>query len=404
VTSGDIWAGLGRILKVLHIITGLEAGGAETMLLKLLTDFQKSGSDDISSEVVSLSHSGPLEAPMAALGIKVTSLGMSSGPGAFLKLARLKKHIRAARPDIVQTWMYHANLMGGLGARGIDNCPVIWGLRQSNLDPRRSKTSTRFIAKLCAWLSGFLPNRIVCVSESARQVHEAMGYDPDKMLVIPNGFDLDAFSPNADARTSVRDELGLSEGTPLVGLFARFDPQKDHSTFLRAAAKLHETNQNARYVLCGHGVDGDNPALVQRIDQAGLSECVHLLGPRNDMARLTGALDIAVSSSAFGEGFSNTIGEALSAGVPVVATDVGDARVMIGDNGDGFGRVVAPEDHVALARAMGEILALPEHERLNIGTNARKQMMRLYSIAAIAGRFRALYDDILGIFDSQRGV
>jgi glycosyltransferase involved in cell wall biosynthesis len=178
-------------VKVVHVITGLRVGGAETMLLKLLSRFQEAGGPE--GAVISLSVTGPLADPISALGVPVTSMGMSAGFGAFFKLPRLRAAINEARPDIVQTWMYHANLMGALALRGPHRPPLIWGLRQADLDPRLSKRRTALVARAGARLSASVPSRIVCVSESARDYHIAMGYDATKMVVIPNGFDFDVF-------------------------------------------------------------------------------------------------------------------------------------------------------------------------------------------------------------------
>jgi glycosyltransferase involved in cell wall biosynthesis len=383
--------GLGRILKVLHIITGLEAGGAEAMLLKLLTQFKESGPGSPDAEVISLSKPGPMGPPIRKLGIPVTSLGMSVGPSMFWKLNRLRKKIIAAQPDVIQTWMYHANFLGGIAAAaGVKKIPLIWGLRQSNLDPRHSKKSAFLSAWLGAKTSDWLPDSILCVSQSARHIHEAMGYCTDKLTVIPNGFDFRRFHPDPAARQTIRKEIEAPLDAPLVGLFARFNPQKDHRTFLRAAALLHERQPNVKFVMCGTSVKNTNSHLRKLIWNAGLSGSVYLLGLRNDIPRLTASLDVAVSSSAFGEGYSNTIGEALATGIPVAATDVGDSASIVGENG----KIVVPEDPDALAGAMLELLCLPQEAREKLSGNARQAMEQKYSIKAIADQYRALYDKV----------
>ncbi|MDH3242950.1 MAG: glycosyltransferase, partial [Alphaproteobacteria bacterium] len=339
-------------MKVVHLITGLRVGGAETMLLKLLTHFKAAGGPE--GAVINLSGVGPMAAPIEALGIPVTSISMSPGIGAFLKLARLRGAIEEARADIVQTWMYHANLMGALALRGSRQPALIWGLRQTGLDPRLSKRRTALVARAGARMSGRVPDRIVCVSESARDHHAAMGYDAAKMVVIPNGFDLDILRPDPEARRAVRAELGAGDETPVIGLVARVDPQKDHATFFAAAGIVARSWPQAMFVLCGEGAEDSNADLANQIVGAGLGGRVRLLGVRRDVARVTAAFDLAVSSSAFGEGFSNALGEALCCAVPVAVTDVGEARAIVGREG----RVVAPADPEALAAAIGDLLGL----------------------------------------------
>lgn len=373
-------------MKVVHLITGLRVGGAETMLLKLLTRFQEAGGPE--GAVINLSGVGPMAEPIGALGVPVTSIGMSAGFGAFFKLPGLRSAINEARPDIVQTWMYHANLMGALALRGRHRPPLIWGLRQTGLDPHLSKRRTALVARAGARLSGGVPDRIVCVSETARDHHIAMGYDATKMVVIPNGFDLDVFRPDPEARRAVRAEIGVGEDTPVVGLVARVDPQKDHGTFLAAARTVAECVPQAVFVLCGEGAEDSNADLADIIAAAGLGERVRLLGVRSDIPRLTVALDVAVSSSAFGEGFSNALGEALSCAVPVVATDVGEARVIAGEEG----RVVPPGDPSALAAAIADLLALDSSARRRLGQVGRQRMVQDYDLAGIADRYRQLYE------------
>ena len=376
-------------MKVVHIITGLSVGGAETMLLKLLRRFHGTGGPD--GAVISLSDRGPLAEPIAALGVPVTSIGMSPGPSAFLKLARLKAAIDATRPDVVHAWMYHANLMSAFALRGPGRPALIWGIRQTGLDPRLSKRRTALVARAGAWLSGRVPDRIVCVSEPARDDHIAQGYAAAKMAVIPNGFDLDMFRPDPEARRAVRAEIGVGEDAPVAGLVARVDPQKDHGTFLAAARIVARRSPEAVFVLCGEGAEESNADVARMIDAVGLGGRVRLLGRRGDIPRVTAALDVAVSSSAFGEGFSNALGEALCCAVPIVATDVGAARAIAGD----AGRVVPPTDPEALAGAIADLLALDPSARRRLGAAGRQRMARDFGLDAIAERYRELYRDVL---------
>lgn len=371
-------------MKILHVITGLYTGGAEMMLAKLV---ERMALGDAESAVVSLTKGGSLVESIAALGIPVTLLDMPRGGRSAAGFARLVRTIRRYKPDLVQSWMYHANLMAGLAAQLAGRPPVIWGIRQSDLDPRISKPSTIRVAKMGARCSRWLPVKIVCCAENARIVHEAMGYSPDRMLVIPNGFDLDRFRPDAGARQALRRELGLPDTALLIGLAARCDPQKDHRSFLAAAAIVHRQNPSMHLVLCGDGIDGTNATLAGWIAEHELGAVTHLLGPRTDMARIMAGCDVMVSSSAFGEGFPNVLGEAMAAGTPCVATDVGDSRLIIGDTG----RIVPPRDPAALAGALLAILSLSDDERHALGERARARIAERYSLAAVTAQYAALY-------------
>ncbi|MCH9052861.1 MAG: glycosyltransferase [Proteobacteria bacterium] len=378
----------GRILKILHVITGLSTGGAEMMLFKLLSRLVR---EDVGNEVISLTGIGPVGERIADLGIEVHALGIGRALPSPPRIFSLARMMRESQPDIVHAWMYHANLLAGLAAKIARSPPVIWGIRQSNLDPRLSKRSTLLTASLCARLSARLPARILCCSTVARDVHVAQGYAPEKMAVIPNGFDLERFRPDGEARIAVRRELGIGLEAPLIGLVARFDPQKDHRSFIRAAARLLESGAGAHFLLCGEGIDADNRELGGWIEAAGIGANCHLLGLRDDMAAITAALDIAVSSSAFGEGFSNAVAEAMACGVPCVVTDVGDSGLMVEDTG----RVVAPKDAEALGDAMAGLLAIGAERRAELGRAARRRVEENYSLADIAARHLAFYRETL---------
>jgi glycosyltransferase involved in cell wall biosynthesis len=380
-------------LNILHVITGLSTGGAEMMLTKLLA---RMPTDQTRHTVVSLTGGGSLAARIEAGGVPVINLamnqpGLAKIPALIAGFFRLRRLIRQQRPDVVQAWMYHANLFAGLAAVAPRAPAVLWGIRQSDLDPKISKPATIRVAKLGGWLSRRLSDSILCCSDVARIVHERIGYDPSRMVVIPNGFDLDEFKPDAGARAAIRREIAVPADAPLIGLIARFDSQKDHRGFLAAAGQVRKDMPNAHFLLCGSGVDAANRTLAGWIDDFDLGTRCRLLGPRDDMPAVTAALDLAVSSSAFGEGFPNVLGEAMAAGVPCVATDVGDSRMIVGNTG----RIVAPRAPNALAEAIIELLRLPADARAKLGAAARQRITEHFEIGAVAARYLALYRDTL---------
>ena len=216
------------------------------------------------------------------------------------------------------------------------------------------------------------------------------GFAAEKLVIIPNGFDLDRFRPDPAARDQVRRQLGLAPDTPLVGLVARYDPMKDHATFLHAAALLARERAEVHFVLCGERVDGGNAALVAQVVSLGLTQRCHLLGPRRDVPRIDAALDVAASSS-ISEAFPLAVGEAMCCGVPCAVTDVGDCGLIVGPTG----RVVPPKDTAALANAWCELLALAPAERSALGLSARRRIQERYSIDAVSERYADLYESVL---------
>jgi glycosyltransferase involved in cell wall biosynthesis len=210
------------------------------------------------------------------------------------------------------------------------------------------------------------------------------------MVVLPNGFDLEVFKPDPAARLSVRQELGLPEEALFIGLVGRFYPLKDHYNFIDAAARLRAELPEIHFLLCGEGITPENKELAEWVNASGIRAHCHMLGQREDIPRITAALDIACSSS-YMEGFPNVIGEAMACGVPCVVTDVGDSALLVGDTG----MVVPPKNPQALANAWRELIEMGPDRRASLGEAARRRVGESFSLPAIAARYEELYEGIV---------
>jgi glycosyltransferase involved in cell wall biosynthesis len=376
------------MIRVVFIISGLATGGAEIMLVQLLKNLDRSR---FAPSVISLTNRGSIGEQIAALGITVDSLGLRAGLGAVVSIARLVRRLRDLRPHVVHTWMYHADLIGGLAARLAGVRAVAWGIHNSNLDPAHTKRTTRLVVRACALISRWVPRKILSCSERARQVHADIGYCASKFEVIPNGFDRTVFKRDEAARESVRRELGLHNETPLVGHVARFDPLKNHAGFVQAMRVMHESAPDVRFVLVGAGVDAENAALATAIEGAGLRGAVFLLGRREDVPRLMASFDVLCSSS-HGEAFPLVIGEAMACEVPCVVTDAGDSAEIVGETG----RVVPIGDMVGLGKETLRLLSLSEGARRELGAQARARVLEKYEIRRIAARYEDFYVSLAG--------
>ena len=374
-------------IRIVHIITDLEIGGAEIMLANLLSAMNRSR---FKPEVIALGERGPLALRIEALDIPVRVLGMERGSASPTDLIRLTRWLRESRPHLIQSWMYHANLAGGLAAKFAGGIPVIWSIHASHLEPTTTRRRTTWMIGLSGKLSGWLPTRIVYCSEVSYRLHESLGYADDRKLIIPNGFDIDVFIPDPGVRAAVREELGVSEETPLIGMVARFDPQKDHENFFNAAALLHVKIPEAEFVLCGPGITADNTVMRSWMDQFDLAGHCHLLGQRGDVERILASLDVASTASSYGEAFPMVVGEAMACGVPCVVTNIGDSSIIIGDTD----RTVPPRDPEALADAWAEILGQDAASRRRLGDAARERIIELYSLGQVTNLYEELYEQI----------
>lgn len=371
-------------VRVVHIINSFEHGGAEAMLCNLLlrTDTRR-----FEPSVVSLIDDLTVAGPILEAGIPIITMGMKPGLPDPRAIVRLAKHLRRVRPAIVQTWMDHSNLIGGVAARLATGAKVVWGIHHSNHVKGVAKRSTLATVAACAKLSRCVPCRIICVSEHAATLYAQRGFAAERITVIPNGFDTALLRPDPDARRGVRHELGLSDDAPLIGLVARHDPFKDHDTFFRAAAWFLQQRPDAHFLLCGAGVDRSNIAIMSQVDQLGLAGRCHLLGPRRDMPRIQASLDVATSSS-ISEAFPLVLGEAMACGVPCVATDVGDSALILGNTG----KIVPPRDPAALAAGWAALLSMDPTARTQLGLASRRRVCELFNLNAVTRRYEAVYD------------
>lgn len=366
-------AAFGVGLRVLHVITGLGIGGAETMLARLVE-----ATPAVAHVVAPLTGALGLAPRIAAAGARVVPLGIRARaalPGGLLRLARL---IRAARPDVIQSWLYHADLAATVArAMAGRRVPLVWSIRCADLDLRRYAATTRWVVRALARLSP-LPAAVVSNSEAGLAWHLRLGYRPRRALVIPNGCDTDRFRPRPEAGAALRRMLGWPGEAVIVGMVARVDPAKDHAGFLEAIGRGPPA---LRAVLIGHGTE--SLALPRT-----LAGRIAALGVREDVAALTAGFDIACLAS-FTEGFPNVVAEAMACGVPCVATAVGDAAAILG----GTGILVPPGDPAALAAALARLAAMPTADRRALGAAGRARVLDAYAIAAAAERYAALWHD-----------
>jgi glycosyltransferase involved in cell wall biosynthesis len=369
---------------IVHVIVGLEVGGAELMLQRLVrAQLHTSANRHV---VLSLTSVGPVGTQLREQGITVIPLGMRSAVHAPAALFRLVRRLRQLRPDIVQTWMYHADFLGGLAARLANVPAVIWGVRTTDVVKGGSRV-TPVIRWLCARLSAVIPDKIVCAAEAARRLHVAVGYRADRMVVIPNGVDIGKWNPDSEDGAQLRRQLGIDASDFIVGTLGRFSHVKDQHNFVRAAGIVGARVPLARFLIVGRDCDRENRQLAGWIGETGLgADRFILLGQRSDPAACLGVIDVFVLPSRT-EGFPNVLAEAMAMERPCVATDVGDAAFVLGACG-----LVAPaEDSSALAERILEMLRLSPADRSDLGRSARVRIVQDYSMERSNERFESLY-------------
>jgi glycosyltransferase involved in cell wall biosynthesis len=337
--------------RIMFLTRDLGIGGAQRQLIELAIGLHRLG---WSVKVVTFYHSGRLESRLHDAGVEIYCLEKSGRWDVLAFMRRLVNLVRRDEPDIIHGYLDTPNVLLALLRPWLGQARVVWGIRASNMDSARYDRLAAVESRLAA-LCSRMADLIICNSEAGRAYHESRGYPASKMVVVPNGVDTQRFQPDDKARRAVRAEWAVHPQETLIGIVARLDAMKDHSSFLRAAAQTARAHPEARFVCVGEGPASYRDALMREAVALGLEGRLIWAGARDDIHQVYNALDLAVSSSSFGEGFPNMIGEAMATGIACVVTDVGDSAAIVG----ALGWVCAPNDSAALAACMCDALRAP---------------------------------------------
>lgn len=365
--------------KILHVITGLHRGGAESMLYRLLGSIDR---QRFRPSVISLVGGGEYATKIKELDIPVFSLDMLRGFPNPVGLWQLRLLIQQLKPDLIHAWMYHAGLATLLVNA---NKPCIVGIRSGLENFAEEKWLTRQVIKTLARLSNRADSIVYCSRNSQLQ-HEEFGYSRIKGEFIPNGFDCNLFKPLDAARQAIRQSLSIKQSAFVVGTVGRFHPVKDYDNLLKAFSHFYSQRPDAVLLMAGNGLSQPNLELMGQIEKLGIGEKVILLGARDDIPQVMNALDVFVNAS-YSEAFPNVVGEAMSCGVPCIATDVGDSALIVGD----AGMVIPPQDSVALSSALRDFSILPYSHRQQLSTRARQCIIDRFSLDRIVHQYEDLY-------------
>ena len=373
-------------IRTLHIITDLYTGGAEQALYNLLKGWF---AERVESQVVSLRDEGTIGPEICSMNIHVSTLDIQKSWSSIFAFERLRKIVRAFQPDILQGWMYHGNLAATLARTFASGHPMlVWNIHDSLYDLRYEKPMTRQVIRANRFFSNF-PDALIYVSQLSRKHHEVFGFASSNGQVIPNGIDVKRFYFSPMSRQRVRFELGIPDDELVVGHVARLHPMKNHSLFLRAAADLALRYPETHFLLIGQDVSMRNKIFAQLIPKEARDR-FYLLGERSDVPDLMSAMDIFCQSS-WSEAFPNVLCEAMAAGVPCVATDVGDSALIVGDTGV----IVPPRDEQKLSTGIENLLSLSYEERRLLGKRARARIEENYTIDAIIDQYVKLYERLV---------
>ena len=368
-------------MQILHIITGLGKGGAETLLCNLC-EFDS----DYKHTIISLSDLEGSKSIINKPNVSLYSLNFLEGKIKLFGLFKLFKLIKKIKPDVVQTWMIHADLVGGIVARlaGIKN--VFWGVHHTILIPGKVKASTIFILKINAFLSNIIPKKIIYCAEKSREVQESIGFNKSKGIVIQNGYDIKNFFHSDSLRTDFRNELNIPKNSFVLGHVGSNDPLKDQNTLIEALALIDHKQFNFIAILVGKNLDNNNNDLVSMIKEKGLSGRIHLKGIRSDISSVMNGIDLFMLSSV-SEAFPSVLNESMACGTPCVTTDVGDAAIIVGNTG----WIVGPKDPEAFANALTQAMKENQSDNelwLKRKDNCRKRIVENFNLEKMVKKYK----------------
>lgn len=375
-------------MRVLHIISGLGNGGAEAILFNLC----QSSSDD-EHIVISLLDEGKYGSMLKDIGVEIHALNFSYKKLNFLAFLRLIKLIRQITPDVVQTWMIHANAIGGAASKLVGIKRIFWGIHQTSMTSRKTKLLSLIFTRINSFLSNIIPTKIIYCADKSREDQEAIGFKKNKGIVIHNGYNIDNFSPKKNSGHTLHNELNISANDVIVGYVGRFHPMKDLGNLIKAFAFLiNQDFKGVHAVLVGSNIDNNNKELVDLLDMYELNQYVHLAGEKKDIPSFMNNIDLLALCSSYGEAFPNVLNEAMACGTPCVTTDVGDAAFIVGDTG----WVVPPNDAEALANAIIE--ALKEKQMNNSfwsqrENNCRQRIINNFSLEIMTKKYHDIWAD-----------
>lgn len=370
--------------RVLFVTSGLATGGAEVVLVDLMSQLEARG---CTVSVINLKDRGSQYERISRMGVDVLQIDHSSVISSLMSIAKTIKGAKSFRPDVIQGWMYHGNLAASLLALVFAMKPY-WSIHHSVVNINFEKKSLQRLISLLKLLSCHPKGIHYCSSTSSKQ-HELLGFAAKKSFIVPNGVDIQKFTGNRLKGQELRAKLGLEEESIVVGHIARFHPMKDHLNFIEAAGRLTKMTSNVKFLMVGKGVDQKNSTIMQALSSSNLEDHFLLLGERLDIPDLMSTLNVFSTSSAWGEAFPIVLAEAMASGVPCVATDLGDCAWLIGETGI----IVPPRDSDALSRAWQTIIQEGVEGREERGIRARDRIRNLFTLDVMADKFMHAYSE-----------
>jgi glycosyltransferase involved in cell wall biosynthesis len=373
-------------MKVLLVIRSLNVGGAERQVVATAKELSYAGH---TAHIAIFEPGGSLEHEIEGHdSIKLHVIKRSKFLGLLSIALKIRKLVNENDYDALYGFLPIPNL-ALLGSRLKRNRPrIVWGVRSSNLDMSRYSQKVRWSMTIERFMSKWADS-IVSNSSAARYEYIGNGYQSENFSVIHNMVNVERFKPRPETKQTLLGDLGITAESKIVGIFARIHHKKDHATFLRAAARAVTTSPQLQFLCVG----GHSPADAKYVDaqkalaeELGIANIVHWLGERTDPELLMNVCTVTTLTSSNGEGFPNSVAESLSCGIPCVATDSGETRLIINDDDN----VVSPNDPDAIAAAWLRLISLNDDEIALLGPRLRSSIINRFSPSTVTEKIVAV--------------
>ncbi|HEU4685239.1 MAG TPA: glycosyltransferase [Nitrospira sp.] len=366
-------------IHFLFLTRSLNYGGSQRQLVELLKGLAKR---KVPAALATFYERGSMRAELEELAASVHCLNKRSRWDVIGSVISLCGLVRRLQPAVVHGYLGSANLLALVCKVVSPRTKVVWGIRASNMELHRYGWLDRVLYRLertfapCADL-------IIANSKAGRDYAVACGFPADRLVIIPNGIDVQRFHPDQDAGREFRALYGIDTTDLLIGSVGRLDPMKGHENFLRAAFLFEKKKQNVRFICVGEGPERYKKQLHRLSLDLGLEKNMIWLDAFHPIERFYNALDVMTSTSLYGEGFPNVIAEAMACGISCVATDVGDSKMIVGDTG----RIVHPNDREGLVSAWLELTDAANAVKAERKQAARQRVERLFGLQQLIDTF-----------------
>src|SRR5262245_6740303 len=367
-------------MKILFFARDLAVGGSQRQLAMLASGLARRGHE----VTIAIFYPGDEVEGARDLTQRVVPLGKAGRWHAIGPLARLRRLLTTEQPDVLYAFLPMQTALAALLLPPRQATKLVFGVRAAGMRAEHYDRLSALSYRLEAWLSR-RAHLIIANSGAGRVDAMKRGMPQERIVVVRNGIDTETMRPDPAAGRAQRRAWGLPDDAFVIGCVARLDPMKDHANLLAAAASFAATHADARFVCVGDGPAWYRDQLTARASSHGLEGRLVWAGAISDVRSAYNAFDIATLPSAFGEGFPNVVGEAMACGIPVVATDVGDIRTIVGE----LGEVVPPSQAELLCAGWTRL-----RQRLSAGENLREAVrnsISSFSVDAVVGRTEAIF-------------